>query len=115
VNCLIKAGANLEVKLKSQVGRTPLVLSILNSTNLDVVIALIRAGANVQVLDQIGHTPLMKAVTTDHHALTKVEALLQAGAKPNIKDATGRTALDMAGMEDVIILLLLNDIEPRPH
>jgi hypothetical protein len=63
---------------------------------LDLVRALIAAGANVNVKDARGLTPLMLAVATDHADEGIVRALLAAGADPGATSLDGETALDWA-------------------
>ena len=55
------------------------------------VLALLRHGANVNVTDAGGHTPLMEA--TDGCHLPMVRLLLQHGAQVNAQDGEGNTAL----------------------
>ena len=61
---------------------------------LAVVNLLIKKGANVNVADKKGITPLM--VATTHGRTEVVKVLLRAGAAPSAKDRKGRTALEWA-------------------
>jgi len=61
-----------------------------------VIELLVEAGANVDVQDANGATPLMKAIDSGFAYPNAVRALLQAGADTQLKDKVGRTALDMA-------------------
>ncbi|KAI9784393.1 MAG: hypothetical protein M1816_000864 [Peltula sp. TS41687] len=58
----------------------------------DVVLALINAGADVDVQDRNQWSPLMWAMTNRHKAIAKI--LLDHGASPEVKSSTGRTAFD---------------------
>ena len=59
-----------------------------------VVKALLAAGANPDVRDNRGRTPLHYAVAKDGVILAVVEALLDAGADPAAKDSEGKTPLE---------------------
>ncbi len=56
-----------------------------------VLAALLARGAEVEVRDARGRTPLWEAARRSHHRA--VEALLHAGANPDPRDAAGRTPL----------------------
>ena len=64
------------------------------SGNLDIVEALIAAKADLNFVDGVGHTPLMRAIETQQVAI--VAALIKAHANPNVSDKDGDTALMMA-------------------
>lgn len=81
----------LGVRMLDFGGWTALMYTMMSS-NLKVVQALLDAGANPNVNDPNGVTPLMIAVF--HQGRAKVvQALLQAGADPSAKDGDGDTAL----------------------
>lgn len=61
-----------------------------------VVKDLVAAGADVNVKDARGMTPLMLAVSSDHGDLAVVRTLLSGGAKLDPKSLTGETAMDWA-------------------
>jgi len=63
---------------------------------VEMVTDLLHAGAEVNVRDSRGLTPLMFAVAVDHAQPEIVRTLLGAHADPNLKDNTGETALDWA-------------------
>lgn len=74
---------------------SPAIVSAAMFNHPEVVIFLIQAGADVNAVDGVNTTALMriadKCDTTD-----AVKALLKAGAKTDIKSAGGATALQMA-------------------
>lgn len=67
---------------------------------------LIGAGADVNLVGNLGQTPLRVAVWRDH--AEAVDLLLSAGAKPDVCCEFGRSPLDMAaerGLRDILRLL----------
>ncbi len=70
---------------------------------------LARHGADLEVRDEKGDTPLLIAIRQGNHKLAK--HLVNAGADVRVKDATGRTALQIAnslGLGDIALLLKRN-------
>jgi ankyrin repeat protein len=59
-----------------------------------VALALINAGAEVNISDFDGRTPLMRAAFRGHTEVVSV--LLAAGASPTAQKADGRLAIDLA-------------------
>ncbi len=74
---------------------TPLLLAAAYGPDA-VVKSLIAAGADVNVKDARGMTPLMLAVSNDHGDPAVVSTLLSAGAKLDPKSLAGETAMDWA-------------------
>lgn len=62
--------------------------------NYEILIALINAGADVNVQSDLGFTPLMNATITNK--INNVRILLQSGARVNLMNFTGKTALYQA-------------------
>jgi ankyrin repeat protein len=62
---------------------------------VDAVSALIEAGANLNMTDEKGRSPMMLAASTGHADI--VRALCKGGADVNIKDASDESALSLAG------------------
>jgi hypothetical protein len=60
-------------------------------TDLNLISFLIKSGANINVQDDYGMTPLMHSVL--HNNETVLEKLLNAKANPDIQDRNGETAL----------------------
>lgn len=67
---------------------------------------LVKAGADLDTINQYGYTPLMDCVTKDNSNLVKL--LLELGADKSIQNEYGQTAKDMAykaGHRDIYQLL----------
>ena len=62
--------------------------------NLEVCKLLLSYGANPNLQDEAGWTPLMIAVSLG--STKNVQALLKAGTNANLRDRKGLTALDIA-------------------
>jgi ankyrin repeat protein len=58
--------------------------------------ALIERGANVNVVDKQGMTPLLWAASMDFGDPAMIELLLKSGARADAKNKDGLTALDLA-------------------
>lgn len=104
-----KAAPNLQNK----VGQTALMLADFDP---NVISALIKAGANVNMRDNQGRTAVFYAA--DKCFMSKLNQLVQAGAKLNLVDNNGITPLILAhhadprrNCADVIKLLSRNNIE----
>ena len=72
----------------------------------DIIRLFLEKGANPNLADKNGKTPLMNASYKGNLAIVKM--LLEFGADPTLKDNKGQSALDMAqkkGHQDVIQLL----------
>ena len=79
-----------------QTGRfTPLILTTTFGPP-SLAKSLLDAGANVNVKDVRGMTPLMLAVATDRQDPAMIQLLLDHGADPAAKSAVGETAADWA-------------------
>ena len=74
---------------------TPLLLAVPGGST-ELVRTLIDAGADVNVKDMRGMTPLILAVATDHYDLDKIRLLVGRGATLNATTLEGETALDWA-------------------
>lgn len=90
---LLEAGA--EIDALGEAKYSSLTLAIVNRKN-EAVSFLINAGANRNVMDKSGKTPL-------HHAASisedMVSELISAGASYDVEDGLGRTPLDYAIMK----------------
>ncbi|XP_016065994.1 PREDICTED: fibronectin type 3 and ankyrin repeat domains protein 1 [Miniopterus natalensis] len=79
-------------------GWTPLMRVSAVSGNQRVASLLIEAGANVNVKDKGGKTPLMVAVLNNHEEL--VQLLLDKGADASVRNEFGKGVLEMARVFD---------------
>ena len=57
---------------------------------------LIERGANVNVVDKLGMTPLLWAASMDFGDSAMIELLLESGARPEARSRDGLTALELA-------------------
>ncbi len=97
VAALLAGGANARAELL-EVKLTALHLAA-NNGKLDIVTALLGAGADVNAVTNDGKTALMAAAARSNGAAEIVELLLKSGAKKDCKDAEGKTALQMVQEE----------------
>ncbi|KAL8932507.1 MAG: hypothetical protein Q9216_006806 [Gyalolechia sp. 2 TL-2023] len=86
-----KAKAFIDVNGADEEGRAPIVYASCFGHE-DVVLALVQAGANLDITDRNQWTALMWAMTNRHRNIAKI--LLDHGASPTVKSSLGRTAFD---------------------
>jgi len=75
--------------------------------NVEIVEALLKAGADVNFIDGVGHTPLMRAI--DLQQMPVAQALLKARPDLSIRTRDGKTVAMMAvdsGKSELVKLLL---------
>ncbi|MHC5007117.1 MAG: ankyrin repeat domain-containing protein [Planctomycetota bacterium] len=92
IRFLIDNGA--DVNARDQLQGTALLRAAGSFGDLDSVQVLLSAGADVNVQDKNGMTPLMWAARWGD--APRVEALVKAGAKVAVRDNSGKSALDWA-------------------
>lgn len=97
VDLLLNAGASPDQK--NGLNQSPLFLAVQaadradNPAGLAVIQSLVKAGAELNITDENGQTPLMMAAK---HGQTKImDVLISAGADKEMKDKAGRTAADL--------------------
>lgn len=91
VKLFIAAGYDVNAKANG----TPAIVNAAMSDRSDVVIYLISAHADVNAVDDINCTALMRAA--ERCGMTEaIRALLRAGAKTGVRAAGGATALELA-------------------
>ena len=89
------------------------------SSSVEVVAALVQAGADVNALDEAeGYTPLIQAVEADYNGLTAVIQYLvtAGGAALDAAAVSGRTAMSHAaglGQDETVELLLEHGADPH--
>jgi ankyrin repeat protein len=76
-------------------GITMLGRAVLNN-EVAMAKTLIERGANVNVVDKLGMTPLLWAASSDFGDSAMIELLLTSGAKTDARNKGGLTALDLA-------------------
>ena len=102
-------GTGIDANLKDAVGRSPLRIAA-ERGDINVVTFLIENGADVNVTDANGNTPLIFIINkTGNFGITR--RLLEKGAAVNLQNRSGETALMYAawrGYASIVRLLLEN-------
>ena len=109
VKLLIKLGADPNVRVNNMVGNGALIAS----TNYEITDYLLNHGADVNIRDNYGGTPLMCCSLVAGRA-DIAELLLQHGADVNIQNEDGTTALMFSCVEvfiDIVKLVLQYDAD----
>ena len=97
-----------DINLKNKKGMTALDLATSNQ-NLIIVKSLLEAGADPNLVNGRGRTPLISTVMDRDCKSAIVKALLEGGADPNIKNDEGNTVLHFASYArcfDIVKILL---------
>jgi ankyrin repeat protein len=119
VESLLANGADIEAR--NEDGSTPLDWAA-SFAQTDILKLLIQRGAQRDVIDKYGNTPLISAacecaIATMNSAYQVVKILLDQGAKVNARNHDGRTALMMAsgmtGGTALLELLVNNGADPK--
>ncbi len=96
-------------------GNTLLIQSLkTKSVNYNIVNALLQNGADPNIPDNLGNSPLNIAVYSGIPSI--VDLLLQKGANPNIPDNLGKRPLNIAvhsGIPSIVDLLLQKGADPN--
>lgn len=97
IDWMIKDGCEVDV-VDTGSGWTPLMRVSAVTGSQKVASLLIEAGADVNIKDKDGKTPLMVAVLNNHEQL--VQLLLDKGADATVKNEFGKGVLEMARVFD---------------
>lgn len=103
LSLLVEAGADLDLCFGEEDQTALCKYLAWSRCSLEVVTALLRVGADPNVADRSGHTPLWWAVT--HKRLELVEALLAHGADPSARTEDGQTPLTLAAENALDVIL----------
>ena len=86
-----------DVRVRDRSGMTPLHLGVERQVNEQVIIALLEAGADVNVADELGRTALLVLLgsyaISEKKKLGRTKMLLGAGADVTVADKFGNTAV----------------------
>ena len=96
----IEQGVNLNERQGSEYGFTPLHFAV-HSNRVETVEFLIGKGANVNIVDWWGRTPLFFVIRSRDGNHPLLGLLLENGADINARDATGATVLHYASLYDM--------------
>ena len=77
----------------SQAMPTPQLIRAVQSNSMNFFGQLIRGGANINAIDQLGRTAAHHAVAQNN--LDALQMLLDEGAEVNLSDKQGKTLLDL--------------------
>ena len=97
-------------------------ISICRTGSIQKITDAIKNGADVNITDKDGHTPLMAGAFTRNNSPQVVTVLIEAGADVNASDKSGLTPLMMAVMKPVpdvqVVKILVKagaDLNARKH
>jgi tankyrase len=97
---LLSKGAN--PNRANRYGTTPLFIACQADSPVDVANVLIRAGADINLSDPDGWTPLMRSVVAGREQLAIF--LVQVGAAVDAKNAMGQTVFDLPQIKNNLAL-----------
>ena len=93
VRTLIGAGANIHAAATNSF-KVQAIHAAVASKNIDIVRAVLEAGADPNAAQQQGFRPIHEAGSSGNRELA--ELLMKYGADPTLKNDTGKTAIDIA-------------------
>jgi ankyrin repeat protein len=98
LNSLLSAGVSPNERVGNSTDPSLLVLAI-DRRNIDMVEALIQAGANIQDVDEDGEPPLLHALRSRSESI--IQRLLDSGASPNVTSRNGTSAILLAAQNGI--------------
>lgn len=108
IDVILEAGIPIDV-VDSE-GRTALLFSVIEAKRktirAEAIRILVSRGADVNLADNLGNTPLIKA--TQFEQIDVVKRLLEHGADRNVRGYLGKTPLEIAeerGYDELVLLL----------
>ncbi len=107
---------HVNVNVTSSLGLTPLHCAVIKNSE-KIIYRLLQRGAFTDFRDELGETPLFKAVSIPYEPLFMTVRLLCAGACPNLPNKQMITPLHRAvaiGRIEIAAVLLLAGAEPFP-
>jgi ankyrin repeat protein len=93
VRLLIRRGADIKIRLRE--GWT-LLHSAAHLLQKSLAFELLRAGCDPNAMDDVGHTPLTRALWAFDPKADMIELLLEHGADPHLKLKGGESVLEIA-------------------
>lgn len=108
VRLLLQRGADANLAAQNDMRVRPLHSAVARAPEtavLENVVALVKAGADVDATQQGGYTALHQAADRGHAAVVKV--LLAAGARRDVRAASGRTPVDQARAKGHVAVVAL--------
>ena len=93
VRTLIAAGANIHAAATNSL-KVQAIHAAVASKNIEIVRAVLEAGADPNAAQQQGFRPIHEAGSSGNRELA--ELLMKYGADPTLKNDTGKTAIDIA-------------------
>jgi ankyrin repeat protein len=93
VRLLIQRGADVNIRLRE--GGT-LLHFVVHLLQKDLALELLRAGCDPNAMDDVGHTPLTRALWAFDPKADMIELLLEHGADPHLKLKGGESVLEIA-------------------
>lgn len=95
VQAAVDKGADVNARDMESFGMTPLMWAAEWNKNPEVIVVLLKAGAEVNARDDDGETPLIYAAMYNPNPRV-ISTLLNAGADAKAKDSSGMTAVEYA-------------------
>ena len=104
----------VDINFMTESNTSPLIIAACGAGNIHVVQILLDRGAEPNIANNKGRTPLLYAASESHKDV--VQLLLDRGAEPNMTNQYGKTALHVAGFmghKGVVQHLLERGAEPN--